>query len=167
MSEIIKHFFEQYKDYSYVIIYFWMLFTAIFPVSVFVYSEYFFVPAWILVWTWILDIYLVYIFTILWVYSWDLISFFTWRKLWRKVFNKDSKYLSLENLKKWEDFLNKHWNKAIFLSKVIPVIPWMAAFLIWTWNMTFKKFAFYDLIAVIIVFFIIYSFLISWVSIFT
>lgn len=150
---------------SYFVICAWMLLTATFPISFFFYSEYFFIPAGLLAWMWILDIKLVYVATVIWVLLWDLISYSIWKRYKKSLFKENAKYMNIKNLKKWEEFFEKYWSLAIPVSKVIPAVPWISSFLAWAWNMKLIRFITYDFLSILAVFALIYWSLYAWITI--
>lgn len=111
----------------------WIIFT-----SFFIAWELFFIS-----WGYLSFEYNFFIFYFLmsfWAIIWDNISYFIWKKYWRKIFSNWWRFLNEKQLKRWEDLLKKHWVKMIFLSRFIWPFSWIAPSVSGIFDFNYKKF---------------------------
>ncbi len=157
--DLVRIFFEIHPQFIYSGIIIGMFLSALFPVSFVFYGDYIFIPAAILAQNGLINIWFVYITTILGVYIGDIVSFFLGYYLGHSIFREDAKYLNLKLLRKGENFFKKYGKFAILFSKWLPVAPGITPFIAGANKMNRYIFLIYDLIATIVIFAIIYGIL--------
>lgn len=92
-----------------------------------------------------LNFWICYVFMVFGAVIWDNLSYFLGKKYWRNIFLKSWKFLNKNQLDRWEKLLKKHWEKIIFFSRFIWPFYWLIPTFAGTFNVSYKKFFFFDL----------------------
>lgn len=144
--------------FLYIILFLASFFDAFIFTSLFVVWEFFYISGWYL-WFEYLDILIVYIILVISSIIWDNLSYFLWKKYWRKIFLRNWKFFNEKQLKRWEKLIEKYWEKIIFLSRFIWVFHWIIPFISWTFHQNYKKFFIFNLFWILIW---IFHFMVYW-----
>ncbi len=112
-------------------------------------SEVAMIPWWMLVSSWEMTPFLVFISGTLWALVWASINYFLWKYLWapviKNLIDKYWKYLLIKqkHYEKTEAFFNKHWEMATFIARFITVVRQLISIPAWVFKMNFPKFLLY------------------------
>lgn len=134
----------------YLLFFIWSFWDAFILTNMFIHWEFFFLAGWFIIAEGKLNPYAIIFLLFIWAILWDHISYFLWKKYWKKVFKKDSKFLNFKNLERWKEFFKKYWEKTILISRLLwpvsRIIPFISA-IFW---IKYKTFVFYNFIWIIL-----------------
>jgi len=158
MHEILNNlilFIENHKNIAYIILFLWAIWEALFPLSLFMYWEIFFLSGAILAWYGILDIFIVVPILLFWWFLWDNSSYFLWKKYWDKIINFLKKhkyfwrYINTKNFDKLDNFFKERWWLWILIARFSGPLAWVTPFVAGSFGLKYKDFLRYDIIWVI------------------
>jgi membrane-associated protein len=116
-----------------------------------------YIPAALLAQSGYIDIWFVYVITVVCVVTGDTVSYFIGRWLGKHIFIKGHRFFNPKLLHKGERFFEKHGKKAILFSKLIPAVPTVASMLAGANRMNTAIFILFDLISAVVTFFLFYT----------
>jgi membrane-associated protein len=80
----------------------------------------------------------------------DSLNYAIGRRLGRKAFSPNRRFLNHNHLKMTEEFYAKHGNKTLILARFIPIVRTIAPFVAGVGNMNYSKFFFYNIVGAFI-----------------
>jgi membrane-associated protein len=80
----------------------------------------------------------------------DSLNYAIGRRLGRKAFSPNRRFLNHNHLRMTEDFYAKHGNKTLILARFIPIVRTIAPFVAGVGNMNYSKFLFYNIAGALI-----------------
>lgn len=80
----------------------------------------------------------------------DSLNYAIGRRLGRKAFSPNRRFLNHNHLRMTEDFYAKHGNKTLILARFIPIVRTVAPFVAGVGNMNYSKFLFYNIAGALI-----------------
>ena len=134
----------------YGLLFLWSFWDAWIISNFFIHGEIFFLAAWYGIAESMLNPYVSMFMLITWAMLWDHMSYFFWNKYGKKIFHKDAKFLNLSNLKKWENFFKKYWEKTVLLSRLLGPISWIVPSLAAMFWVQYKNFAIYNFFGILL-----------------
>ena len=141
MQELMNLVINMVSEMWYLGIFFLMaLESSIFPVP----SEAVMIPAWYLVQTWKLDLFLVIIAGWFWSLFWAIVNYFVlWKLIWKPFLLKYWKYFFITEKKYHytEKLFLKNDKLYTFLGRLIPVVRHLISIPAWIFNMNFWYFS--------------------------
>jgi len=158
MHEVLNNlilFIENHKNIAYIILFLWAMWESLFPLSLFMYWEIFFLAWAILAWYWVLNIYIVAPLLIMWWFIGDNTSYFLWYKYWDKIINYLKqhkyfwKYLNNDNFNKLDKFFKEKWWLWVLIARFSWPLAWVTPFIAWSFGLKYKEFLKYDIVWVL------------------
>jgi len=143
-------FFTHHTTLTYVILFLWSIAESLFPISIFIYGEIFFIGWALLAGSGILNIWIVFCLAVGWGIIGDNLSYFLWRRYgipWLDSLQKKrifSKFLTQENRKKWELFFKKYGGMSVFLGRFGGPLAWITPFFAGVLKLKYRKFIIFD-----------------------
>ncbi len=157
MTELITSLFEYLKMHdvlAYVVLFFGSYFETLIGPGFFIHGEIFFLAGSIAAGLGYLNVWLVFIFSVLGGVAGDHSSYWIGRKYGKGIselfFKKSHRYLSLKNFRKAERFFKKHGEKSLFYARLLGPISWVTPFLAGIFKTRYNQFTKYNLLGVVI-----------------
>lgn len=101
---------------------------------------------WMLAWRGYYHLWDVIFFSAIGNIFWNIISYYLWKKVWVKVFEKWFLFIKPSYFIKAELFFEKHWGKSILFWRTIPWLKENIPFISWVLNINIVKFILYNII---------------------
>lgn len=155
MNEIIdfvRSALEQSPHIAYLIIGVGIFFAATFPFSFFWYGEFIFIPASILIGLGDLQLWEVFLSSVLGAFLGDMVNYYLGYRYGRGFFRPNARFMNEKTLQKGEKFFEKYGIWGVFLAKFVPLIPWTVSFLAGVHRMNLMVFIFVDIFAGVVIF---------------
>ncbi len=152
VNEFILSFLQLHLNIGYLIITIGIFCSAVFPISLFWYGEFVFIPASILIGLWELRLWEVFLCSVTGSFLGDMVNYYLGYAYGRGLFKKNNRFLNEKTLEKGEMFFKKYGMWGVFLSKFVPLIPWTVSFLAGLHRMNLIIFIIVDIFASVVIF---------------
>src|SRR4051794_8202815 len=93
-----------------------------------------------------LNIYLLAVILIIAAFIGNTVNYFIGKYVGPKVFKKDNRILKLEYYHRTKDFFDRHGDKAVMLSRFVPIIRTIAPLVAGVGKMPFARYCFYNIV---------------------